>query len=206
MERRQLEAIPRKQLGKGPCRRLRREGFVPAIFYGHKETPLPLAVRASHLKKLLSKAEARASFIDLRIKGENGNEVRKLVLLKEIQRDPVKDIYLHVDLYGVAMDEEIYMEVPIHLVGRPVGVEKGGILEQILREVEVKGLPGDIPPRIDVDVSSLDIGDAVHVEDLRLEKIKIMADPDQAIATVIAPTVEEEKVEEEAEGAVMEEG
>jgi len=206
MERRQLEAIPRKQLGKGPCRRLRREGFVPAIFYGHKETPLPLAVRASHLKKLLSKAEARASFIDLRIKGENGNEVRKLVLLKEIQRDPVKDIYLHVDLYGVAMDEEIYMEVPIHLVGRPVGVEKGGILEQILREVEVKGLPGDIPPRIDVDVSSLDIGDAVHVEDLRLEKIKIMADPDQAIATVIAPTVEEEEVEEEAEGAVMEEG
>jgi len=206
MERRQLEAIPRKQLGKGPCRRLRREGFVPAIFYGHKETPLPLAVRASHLKKLLSKAEARASFIDLRIKGENGNEVRKLVLLKEIQRDPVKDIYLHVDLYGVAMDEEIYMEVPIHLVGRPVGVEKGGILEQILREVEVKGLPGDIPPRIDVDVSSLDIGDAVHVEDLRLEKIKIMADPDQAIATVIAPTVEEEEVEEEAEGEVMEEG
>ena len=206
MERRQLEAIPRKQLGKGPCRRLRREGFVPAIFYGYKETPLPLAVRASHLKKLLSKAEARASFIDLRIKGENGNEVRKLVLLKEIQRDPVKDIYLHVDLYGVAMDEEIYMEVPIHLVGRPVGVEKGGILEQILREVEVKGLPGDIPPRIDVDVSSLDIGDAVHVEDLRLEKIKIMADPDQAIATVIAPTVEEEEVEEEAEGAVMEEG
>ena len=206
MERRQLEAIPRKQLGKGPCRRLRREGFVPAIFYGHKETPLPLAVRASDLKKLLSKAEARASFIDLRIKGENGNEVRKLVLLKEIQRDPVKDIYLHVDLYGVAMDEEIYMEVPIHLVGRPVGVEKGGILEQILREVEVKGLPGDIPPRIDVDVSSLDIGDAVHVEDLRLEKIKIMADPDQAIATVIAPTVEEEEVEEEAEGEVMEEG
>ncbi len=206
MERRQLEAIPRKQLGKGPCRRLRREGFVPAIFYGHKETPLPLAVRASDLKKLLSRAEARASFIDLRIKGENGNEVRKLVLLKEIQRDPVKDIYLHVDLYGVAMDEEIYMEVPIHLVGRPVGVEKGGILEQILREVEVKGLPGDIPPRIDVDVSSLDIGDAVHVEDLRLEKIKIMADPDQAIATVIAPTVEEEEVEEEAEGEVMEEG
>ncbi|HEX16206.1 MAG TPA: 50S ribosomal protein L25/general stress protein Ctc [Deltaproteobacteria bacterium] len=206
MERRQLEATPRKELGKGPCKRLRRQGFVPAIFYGHKEMPIPLAIRVSDLKRLLAKPEARASFIELRIRGEDGNEIQKLVLLKEIQRDPIKDTYLHVDLYGVAMDEEIYMEVPIHLVGRPVGVEKGGILEQILREVEVKGLPGDIPPRIDVDVSSLDIGDAIHVEDLHLEKIKVMADPDQAIATVIAPTVEEEEIEEAEEGEVTEEG
>jgi len=170
--------------------------MVPAIFYGHREEPIPLAVRLSDLRKILSQPGARRSFLTLVIKGMDGAEVKKLAILKEVQRDALKDMLLHVDFQGIAMEEEIYMEVPVHVVGKAKGVEKGGVLEVNLREIEVKCLPEKLPSRIDVDVSDLDIGDAIHVGDLKIEGVKILTDPDQAIVTVVPPTVEEEAAEE----------
>lgn len=196
MERRELEVFYRAETGKGPARRLRRHGMVPAIFYGPREEPIPLAVRLSDLRKILSQPGARRSFLTLVIKGMDGAEVQKLAILKEVQRDTLKDVLLHVDFQGIAMEEEIYMEVPIHVVGKAKGVEKGGVLEVNLREIEVKCLPEKLPSRIDVDVSDLDIGDAIHVGDLTIEGVKILTDPDQAIVTVVPPTVEEEAAEE----------
>lgn len=196
MERRELEVFYRAETGKGPARRLRRHGMVPAIFYGPREEPIPLAVRLSDLRKILSQPGTRRSFLTLVIKGMDGAEVQKLAILKEVQRDTLKDVLLHVDFQGIAMEEEIYMEVPIHVVGKAKGVEKGGVLEVNLREIEVKCLPEKLPSRIDVDVSDLDIGDAIHVGDLKIEGVKILTDPDQAIVTVVPPTVEEEAAEE----------
>jgi len=204
MERRELEVFYRKETGKGAARRLRRQGMVPAIFYGHREEPIPLAVRLSDLRRTLGHLEARRSLFTLVIKDLDGKELRKLALLKEIQKDTLKDALLHVDFQGVAMEEEIYMEVPVHLVGKAKGVEKGGVLELILRELEVKCLPEQLPSSVEVDVSDLDIGDAIHVADLKLEGVKILTDPEQAIVTVVPPTVEEEEAEAPEELAEIE--
>jgi len=205
MQAEELIARYREEKGKGAAKRLRREGFVPAIFYGHREEPIPLAVRLSDLRRVISSRKGKGGFLTLKIEGMKKRSLKKTVLLKEVQIDPLTDAYLHVDFQGVVMDEEIYVEVPIHLVGKPMGVEKGGVLEHLLREVEIRALPSDIPSSIEVDVSSLDVGDSLHVRDLKVERAKILTDPDQTIATVLAPTVSEEKVEEEEEGAVTEE-
>lgn len=191
MEELELEAFYRKELGKGPCRRLRKEGMIPAVFYGSGEEAIPLAVRLSDLRKAFSTPERRRSIFTLVIKGLGDEEVRKTAILKEIQRDTLKDQVLHVDFQGVKLEEEIYMEVPIEIVGKPKGVEKGGVLEVFVRSVEVKGIAAKIPPVIRVDVSDLDIGDSLHVMDLKVEGVKITSDPLQTIATVVAPEVEE---------------
>lgn len=166
---------------------MRRQGLVPAILYGKGEKPIPLVVRLSDLRKIFSTPEARATFFTLVIKGLPQGEVNKTALLREIQRDTLKDMVLHVDFQAVALEEEIYMEVPIVLVGKPKGVEKGGLLEQVLRSLEVKGIAAKIPPHIEVDVSSLDIGDSIHVGDLKVEGVTITTNPSLAVATVVAP-------------------
>jgi large subunit ribosomal protein L25 len=191
----ELEAFYRKELGKGPCRRLRKQGMIPAVFYGAGEETIPLAVRLSDLRKTFSTPESRRSIFTLVIKGLGDGEVRKTAILKEVQRDTLKDQLLHVDFQGVKLEEEIYMEVPIEIVGKPKGVEKGGLLEVFVRSVEVKGIAANIPPVIKLDVSNLDIGDSIHVMDLKIEGVKITSDPLQTIATVVAPEMEEAPTE-----------
>jgi len=125
--------------------------------------------------------------------------------VKEIQIDPLQRTTLHTDFYEVTMDEMVTVEVPIHLVGKPEGTKVGGILEQIRRVIQVQCLPGDIPKDIDVDVSSLMIGDSIHVQDIQVEKAKILSDTNFTIATVVPPVVEEEKkVEEEVVAEAVE--
>jgi large subunit ribosomal protein L25 len=191
----ELEAFYRKELGKGPCRRLRKQGMIPAVFYGAGEESIPLSVRLSDLRKTFSTPESRRSIFTLVIKGLGDGEVRKTAVLKEVQRDTLKDQLLHVDFQGVKLEEEIYMEVPIEIVGKPKGVEKGGLLEVFVRSVEVKGIAANIPPVIKLDVSNLDIGDSIHVMDLKIEGVKITSDPLQTIATVVAPEMEEAPTE-----------
>jgi len=195
MEEFELEVFYRKELGKGHCKRLRKEGMIPGVFYGSEEETIPVMVKLSDLRKTFSTPERRRSFFTLVIKGLDEGEVRKTAILKEIQRDTLKDQLLHVDFQGVRLEEEIYMEVPIEIVGKPKGVEKGGILEVFVRSVEVKGILAKIPPVIKVDVSELDIGDSIHVMDLKVEGLKITSDPLQTIATVVAPEVEEATTE-----------
>ena len=134
--------------------------------------------------------------IDLDIRKGNQSD-RKVVMVKDIQIHPLQQTILHTDFYEVTMDEMITVEVPIQLVGKPEGIKMGGILEQIRRGIEVQCLPGDIPKKIEVDVSSLMIGDSIHIQDIQIEKGKILADTNFTIVTVVPPAAEEKKVVEE---------
>ena len=196
----------REEKGKEAARRLRKQGLIPAVVYGHREEAIPVTLNPQQLAKALRGGAGERSLINLTIEGLQAGPVTKTVILKEKQIDPVKRTLLHVDLYTIAMDETIRVSIPVHIIGKAHGVELGGVLEQVLREIEVECLPGDIPPSIDIDVSSLDIGDSIHVADITLEKAQIQVDPEQTVVTVVPPTVyeepvlEEEIAEEEVEG------
>jgi large subunit ribosomal protein L25 len=187
----------RTEKGKEAARRLRNQGLIPAVVYGQREEAIPVTLNPQQLAKALRGGAGERSLINLTIEGLQDGPITKTVILKEKQIDPVKRTLLHVDLYTIAMDEEIYVNVPVHVEGKAHGVELGGVLEQVLREIEVKCLPGDIPPSINIDVSSLEIGDSIHVADITLEKATIQVDPEQTIVTVVPPTVYEEPVVEE---------
>jgi large subunit ribosomal protein L25 len=123
-------------------------------------------------------------------------------MLKDIQIDPLQRKTLHTDFYEVTMDEMVIVEVPVHLMGKPEGTKMGGILEQVRRVIQIQCFPGDIPKSIDIDVSPLKIGDSIHVQDIKVEKAKIISDTNFTIATVVPPVVEEKVVEAVAPEAV----
>jgi large subunit ribosomal protein L25 len=125
-------------------------------------------------------------------------------MVKDLQIDCLQGTTLHTDFYEVTMDEMVTVEVPIHLVGKPEGLKMGGILEQIRRAIQIQCLPGDIPKGIDVDVSSLKIGDSIHVHDIQAGNVKILFDTNFTIATVVPPVVEEKKVAEEVVAEAVE--
>jgi large subunit ribosomal protein L25 len=208
MERPVLPAEIREGIGKGRARKLRAKGLVPAIFYGPRTQSIPLVIDAKELAKTLQTEAGENVLIDLDIRKGDRSE-RKVVMMKDVQIDPLQGTALHTDFYEVVMDEMITVEVPIHLVGKPEGTKMGGILEQVRRVIQIQCLPGDIPKRIDVDVSSLKIGDSIHVQEIQIEKVKILSDANLTIATVVPPVVEEKVVEEvvaeAAEGAEVEE-
>ncbi len=196
MPRPKLLAKLRTQLGKGASRKLRQKGLVPAICYGPKMESVPVTIDPKELMKTIHMGEN--VLIDLMIQ-DGKKAAQKVVVVRDLQIDPVKDQYIHADLFEVVMDEEISVEVPIVLVGKPEGVKMGGVLEQITRVVAVECLPADIPQSIEVDVSHLDIGDTIHIGDIRLEKGKVLVDSTTTLATVVPPTVERVVVEEEVE-------
>jgi large subunit ribosomal protein L25 len=208
MEERSLVVQWRTGKGKEEARRLRGQGLIPAVVYGQREEAIPITLNPQELSKVLRGGAGERSLINLTVEGLQDGPVTKTVILKEKQIDPVKRTLLHVDLYTIAMDEAIHVNIPVHIEGKSIGVEQGGVLEQILREIEVECLPGDIPSSIKVDVSSLDVGDAIHIGDITLEKATIQLDPEQTIVTVVPPTVYEEPVVEEevvVEGEEVEE-
>jgi large subunit ribosomal protein L25 len=195
MERPALTAEVREETGKGVARKLRARGLVPGVFYGPRTETISVIVNPRELAKSLQTEAGENVLIDLTIrKGDQADQ--KVVMVKEVQIDPLQRTALHADFYEVAMDEMITIEVPIHLVGRPEGVKMGGILDQVRRVVEIQCLPGDIPRSIDIDVSALKIGDSVRGSDLQVEKAKILLDPAMTIATVVPPAAEEKKAEE----------
>jgi large subunit ribosomal protein L25 len=185
----------REGRGKGMARKLRARGLIPAIFYGAHTQTIPLVVDPKELSQTLKTEAGGNVLIDLEIRKGDQTE-RKVVMVKELQFDHFQKSALHTDFYEVAMDMLVTVEVPIHLVGKPEGTKVGGILEQVRRAIEVQCLPGDIPRSIDIDVSSLKIGDSVHVNDIQVEKVKILSDTNFTIATVVPPLAEEKKAEE----------
>lgn len=201
MPRPKLLAKLRTQLGKEASRKLRKKGLVPAICYGPRTDPVPLTVDPKELMKTIQIGEN--VLIDLMIQ-DGKKAAQKVVVVRDLQIDPIKDQYIHADLFEVVMDEEISVEVPIVLVGKPEGVKMGGVLEQITREITVECLPADIPQSIDVNVSHLNIGDTIHIGDIGLEKGKILVDATTTLATVVPPTVEKVVVEEEVEEELAE--
>ena len=197
-----IEVQPREGLGKGAVRALRRQGLIPGVVYGHNFGPIPVQVELEELKRLLHHESIESMLIRMKL---NGRE--ETVMIKEIQRHPVTYDILHVDFHRVSLTEEVTTRVPIELVGESIGVKEGGILEFLLRELEIKCLPTEIPEHITIDVSRMRIGDSLRVGDLELkEGITVLDDPDTVIVLIAAPVVREEIEEvEEAEEAEEEE-
>jgi large subunit ribosomal protein L25 len=189
------------QFGKEASKKLRQKGLIPAICYGPKTEPVPLSLDTKELMKTVGMGEN--VLIDLII-GDGEKAAQKVVVVRDLQIDPIKDQYIHADLFEVVMDEEISVEIPVVLVGKPEGVKMGGVLEQITREVTVECLPAHIPQNIEVDVSHLEIGDTIHIGDIKLDKMNVMVDSTTTIATLVPPTVEKVVVEEEVEEEVPE--
>ncbi|MFQ5513279.1 MAG: 50S ribosomal protein L25 [Myxococcota bacterium] len=190
MQRLELDVDVREGRGKGPARRLRAQGAVPAILYGGGVDSLPLAIESRSLERVLR--SGTNALIDLK----GAKQVKgKLVLVKDVQRDPVSQKLVHCDLYAVDTAKKLHVEIPVHVEGRAPGVELGGILNLLAREVEVSCLPLAIPDNITVDVSDLGVGDTLRLSDVELpEGVEAVGEANLALVTVTAPRIEEEEV------------
>jgi len=193
MEEIRLKAEKRVQGGKNPARRLRKEGIIPAVLYGKDVEPLHLGISAKEFRLIQSHVKSN-TIIKMELE-KNGTTEERPVMLKDMQRAVLKDVILHIDFLQVSMERAVQVEVPIHFIGEPEGLAKGGVIEQHLRSIMVESLPGQIPEKIEIDISALDIGDAIHVSDLDLPNIKLLAPPDVAIVGVTPPQAEEKPVE-----------
>ena len=189
MDMRELTIQKREGVGKGDAKRLRRAGQVPAILYGGTQ-PVNIAVAPRDIYRLVRGHEGSTQL--LRVAFADSGESR-MAIIRDIQYDPVSEDLVHVDLQEVAMDRPIQVSVAVHHVGEAVGVKDTlGILEMILREVQVSCLPGNIPQVLEADVTGLQIGDVLTVKDLKVaEGVRILNDPNQAVATVAPPAAEE---------------
>jgi large subunit ribosomal protein L25 len=209
MEVTDLAAQVRKEQKKGPARRLRQKGFVPAIFYGRSAENILLAVRNDELVKL-HKDKKDHAFIKLIIDDGGNKKIEKLSLIKELQVQPLTGKFYHADFYEVDIKRKLTVDVSLRFIGKAIGVENGGELQHIRREVKISCLPLNLPDHIDVDVTNLDIGDSLKIRDLKIpEEITILDRPDAAVAAVAVIRVAkvEEPVKEEVateEGAAIE--
>jgi len=199
-----LAAERRDANGKGPARQLRMTGRVPAVIYGRGREPEAISVAGAEVDKLLAGHATSSTIIEL---GVGSSSVK--VLIREVQRHPVRRDITHLDFYEIHEGETVTVTLPIQLEGSPDGVRNGGgTLDQVLREVQIAVLPRHIPERVELDVTDLAIGQSLHVSDLVIADAKILTDPHKTVCSVIAPRVEEEPVvaegvelEEEEEGA-----
>ncbi|MCK4385198.1 MAG: 50S ribosomal protein L25/general stress protein Ctc [candidate division Zixibacteria bacterium] len=183
-----IKAKARDKRGKKHAKKLRREGTIPAVVYGAETAPLPLEVEAKSFHTLLRSGLGENVVITLNIDEKKNGD--KKVLIREVQRDPVWENILHIDFQQISLTKKLTINVPIQLVGTPIGVQQdGGILQHVLRELEVECLPTDIPEKIEVDVAHLKIGDSIHVGDIKLEKAEILSDPQGSLVSVVPPTV-----------------
>jgi large subunit ribosomal protein L25 len=191
----------RTTTGKGAARTLRREGKVPAVIYGHGREAESVSVETAALKKMLVGISAATTIVDVTV----DDRAPVKALIREIQRDSLRPAeIIHLDLYEVRHDEEITLQVPIRLTGIPDGVRNfGGVLDHVLRELEIEVLPANIPEHVDLDVTALTIGHSLFVRDLQVPKAKVLNDPDTPICTVVAPRAEEAPVVAAAEEPVV---
>ena len=198
-----LDVEIRSSKGKGAARKLRAAGRIPGTCYGSGRAPVSVSLDPRSLERLIkSSATGINTLIDLRVSG-GGDYHGRVVLIKELQRDPVSARALHADFYAVDLEQAIEVSVPIHVTGTAPGVTNGGILDHALRELRLECLPRAIPDQILVDVSHLEIGMSVHVRDLVLpEGVKLMSNPDLSVISVVTPAA----LEEEAAAAAPAEG
>jgi large subunit ribosomal protein L25 len=193
-----LTAERRTATGRSAVRKLKAAGSVPAVMYGSKDKPEALQVSRRDINSLLSHAAGENILVELEIDGKN-----RLALVQEVQHAPLGGAVLHVDFHAVSQDEVIQADVPLEPTGTANGVKNmGGLLEQSLRTLEIECLPRDLPDVIRVDVSALNIGDAIHVREIQLPAgVKTRIQPDLTAFSVLAPTVEEEPVAAAVEAA-----
>ncbi len=192
-----LEAKKREALGTSNSRRFRRDGMTPGVFYHHGEDAMPLVFDSKALTSFVNHARG---LVDLAL--ENEKKPLKCVV-KDIQYHPITEEVVHIDLLGVKMGEKLQIAVPIVFDGTPVGLKQGGVLQQILRELNIECLPKNIPDNLHIDISELGIGDSIHISDLSFDNVEILNDPSEAVALVelakaALAEAEEEEVDEEA--------
>ena len=206
MENIDLKAQMRTTTGNGPARAMRRDGRVPAVLYGPKTEPNMISIGAYDLDTILKKGSIGRSIINLDIDGVKGI---KAAMVKEMQTHPISQDILHIDFYEIDMNRKIKVNVPVVTTGKSVGVELGGMLQIVRRELEVFCLPNKIPQAITIDITDLEIGGSVHVNDLENEDdVEIPHDVNFTVLTILSPKKEEEEeveeVEEGEEGEIAE--
>jgi large subunit ribosomal protein L25 len=195
-----LNAQSRTGSGKGFARKLRASGRVPVVVYGHGDKNQALSVDALELEKLLARISVENTLIEVAVEG--GGTTRALI--REVQMHPFKPEVLHMDLLQVHADERIHLKIPVRVVGTPEGVRNGGgVMDQVLYDLDVECFPGDIPDAIEVDVTELEVGQSARVHDLAATAgVRIINDGDLPVVSVLAPTVPDLDVE----GAAVETG
>ena len=201
-----LSVASREGVGKNYARKLRREGRVPAALYGPEINPQSISVSIRDLEKILREHRGENVMISLDIDGKGAGNNKALI--RSIQRDPVKGNILHVDFHQISMTRPIHLSIPIRLSGTPAGVKNdGGIMQQIMRELEISCLPTNIPDALELDVSELGIHESIHVSSVTVENATVLSEPERTIVTIVPPTVSKTAVEgEAAEAAEGEEG
>ena len=205
MEQFELNATVRKTTGNSPARELRRGGHIPAVLYGPQTEPVLLSVNIKELEQVFKKGSIGSIILNLII--QNGKKVTKPAMIKEFQSHPVSGDFLHIDFYEIDMQRKINVMIPVITKGISKGVELGGLLQIIRREIEVLCMPGDIPEAFELDITDMDVGDSVHVEEIPLgDNVEISSDVNFTVLTIVSPKVEEvEEEEEEEEGLEGEE-
>ena len=202
-----VPAESRSETGKNVNRRLRSRGLIPGVVYAAGKEAVPVAVSPREIGAILKSAAGENTLFDLDLGG-----ARRRVILKEFQREPLRGQLLHADFYEVALDKAITVKVHIELEGTPVGVkQQGGLVDFVTRELEIECLPADIPEKISVDISHLELHKHLRVAELKLgDKVNVLADPDVVIVHVVLPRAEEAAAEAApaegvaAEGAAVE--
>jgi len=195
MEAVALRASARKTSGKGFARRARTNGLIPAVFYNPQAESLMLTVSNADMRNILKKKDENI-FITLQIEDE-GKALDKMSIIKDIQIDPLTGQILHIDFYEISMDHKLTVDVPVHFVGSPEGIELGGELQIMKREVSISCLPSILPDHIAVDISSLKVGEALRIKDLPLTEGMTILESGDAILAMISATREETKPEAE---------
>jgi large subunit ribosomal protein L25 len=191
-----LTVQTRAVVGRNAIKKVRKQGLIPGVIYGVGQEPINLEVNGRQLSTVLSHASSENILLELEIV-DGDNKRNSLAMIQEVQHHPLQRQILHVDFHAVSATEKITAEVPIETVGEPIGVKTGGgLLEHILRDLEVECLPGDLPDRIQVDVSGLDLNQSIHVKELKLPPgVEAVTDADLTVVAVSMARVEEEPTE-----------
>lgn len=195
----ELNANIRENTGDGASRAMRRQGKMPAVLYGPGADPVLLTIDIRELEKALKNSSAGQVLVNLNVSGERGPKTPAMI--KELQTHPLTNAFLHADFYEISMDRKLKVSVPVVTKGHSRGVEYGGLLQMIRRDIEIMCLPGEIPESIEVDVTDMEIGDSLHILDIPLaDGIELPGDANFTVITVISPKVEAEEAVEEEEG------
>lgn len=183
-----LNVSKREGFGRGYGRKLRDKGFIPAVVYGKESGEIPIEVDLKDLKEILASEKGKNALIDLTVEGSNEKHT---VMVRDLQKDPIKGEFIHMDLHQISLDDKVHTQVPIVLVGEPIGVKKGGILQYGLRELDIQCLATDIPEQLEIDITELDFGEHISLEQIETNRnIRVLTDKEAIIASIVAPRLE----------------
>ncbi len=178
-----LKVSSRNKKGKQFARKVRKEGKIPGIIYGHGEESLGVLIDRKEFVELLGKLKSESTILDILVDSKE----KLPCIIKSIQKNPFNDQLLNVDFQHIHLKEKISVKVPIMLKGESPGIKQGGILDHHLREVEIKCLPDDVLPHIEVDISKLKMGDSLHISDLHFDRIEFLAPKDTTVVSILVP-------------------